>query len=662
MLKKLLPILWTLALFSATASPADPSHQPDSDFIKIQGGPLQKKAESGDPNAQFNLTLLYDITQDHNKAVYWYTKAAEQGIAGAQYNLALLYHEGQGVPQDYNKAAYWYTKAAEQGIAEAQFNLALLYHKGQGVPQDYNKAVYWYTKAAEQGDTKAQYNLAVLYHNGQGVPQDYNKAVYWYTKAAEQGFANAQFNLALLYDKGEGVPRDYNKAVYWYTKAAEQGSADAQYNLAVLYYNGQGVPRDYNKAVYWYTKAAAGGFAKAQYNLALLYDKGEGVPQDYNKAVYWYTKAAEQEHAEAQYNLALSYENGEGVPQDYNKAAYWYTKAAEQGYAKAQFNLALLCDKGEGVPQDYNKAVYWYTKATAQGFGKAQLALALLYYKGQGVIEDYVEAYKWLLLAGKNGQDVSSLKEMLRPRMTPAQVVEARNRAREFVRRRHPQPAADASPSPGAPDSTTAFGTAFFISPSGYLLTAHHVTQNAKKISIITSSATYPARLVFSDPTLDVAVLKAEGAGFAHLDIVSSAQVRVGDHVWTLGYPNIVIQGTEPKYTEGTISSLTGPADNIRYFQVTVPVQPGNSGGPLLDRSGRVVGVVVSRLSDIVALAVTGSIPQNVNYAVKSVFVLPILDSIPALRHRAKNAPRTPLNKSELIEKAARATALVVCY
>jgi TPR repeat protein/serine/threonine protein kinase len=353
---------------------------------------LIEKAQNGDINAQFNLGLCYfdgsGVAQDHQKAVYWYTKAAEQGHVDAQSNLVDCYFDGSGVDQDYQKAVFWCTKAAEQGLAEAQCGLGLCYFDGSGVAQDYQKAVYWYTKAAEQGLAFAQYGLGSCYDNGSGVDQDYQKAVYWYTKAAEQGDAVAQFNLGFCYDNGSGVAQDYQKAVYWYTKAAEQGQADAQDSLGTRYYNGEVVAQDYQKAVYWYTKAAEQGHAFAQCSLGTRYYNGEGVAQDYNKAVYWYTKAVEQGLAFAQFNLGFCYDNGSGVAQDYQKAVYWYTKAAEQGHAVAQCILGTRYYNGEGVAQDYNKAVYWYTKAAEQGDAVAQFSLGVCYDKGSGVAQD----------------------------------------------------------------------------------------------------------------------------------------------------------------------------------------------------------------------------------------------------------------------------------
>jgi S1-C subfamily serine protease len=97
----------------------------------------------------------------------------------------------------------------------------------------------------------------------------------------------------------------------------------------------------------------------------------------------------------------------------------------------------------------------------------------------------------------------------------------------------------------------------------------------------------------------------------------------MGDAVFTIGFPNTQLQGVRPKYTNGRISSLSGLRDDPRKVQVTVPIQPGNSGGPLVDERGNVVGVVSSSLRDR-----PDEVRQLVNYAVKSSFALAFLESL----------------------------------
>jgi TPR repeat protein len=91
---------------------------------------------------------------------------AEQGDVQSQASLGWMYDKGKGVSQDYEKAVYWYQKAADQGDANGQLNLGLMYDKGRGVEQDYEKAVYWYQKAADQGDEDAQKAISRLYAEG----------------------------------------------------------------------------------------------------------------------------------------------------------------------------------------------------------------------------------------------------------------------------------------------------------------------------------------------------------------------------------------------------------------------------------------------------------------------------------------------------------------
>ncbi|HEV2435157.1 MAG TPA: trypsin-like peptidase domain-containing protein [Verrucomicrobiae bacterium] len=110
---------------------------------------------------------------------------------------------------------------------------------------------------------------------------------------------------------------------------------------------------------------------------------------------------------------------------------------------------------------------------------------------------------------------------------------------------------------------------------------------------------------------------------------------------------------------KGEIESLSGAGDDPRYFQISVPVQPGNSGGALVDARGNVIGIVSAKLDAGAALAATGALPENVNYAVKSSFLLSFLESVPDVAAKLKK-PNTADEKFEEVVKSAQSAAVLV--
>ena len=205
---------------------------------------------------------------------------------------------------------------------------------------------------------------------------------------------------------------------------------------------------------------------------------------------------------------------------------------------------------------------------------------------------------------------------------------------------------------------TIASGTGFFVTDDGYLISNNHVVKDAVKVCLRTSAGLIDAKVVQVDADNDLALLKAEGK-FSPLPIAESGAVKLGGTVATIGFPNIEMQGFSPKLTKGEISSLNGVQDDPRYFQISVPVQPGNSGGALVDERGNVIGIVSAKLSARVALAVSGALPENVNYAVKSSFLLSFLKSVPDVANKLK-APVTVDRKFEEVVKSAQAAAVLV--
>jgi len=202
-----------------------------------------------------------------------------------------------------------------------------------------------------------------------------------------------------------------------------------------------------------------------------------------------------------------------------------------------------------------------------------------------------------------------------------------------------------------------ATGTGFFISSTGDLLTNRHVIEGAKSVEVVTENGTtYPARVVSEDSANDIAHLKINGGTFPYFPLSSSRDVKLGDEVMTLGYPLITIQGQSQKATFGRINSKSGMKDDTRFYQIDVPIQPGNSGGPLISDSGSVVGITTATLSTVATLKASGSLPQNVNYAVKIDYALPMLADV-----ALGNPPSSKRQEfSSVIEANQNAVVLVI--
>ena len=184
------------------------------------------------------------------------------------------------------------------------------------------------------------------------------------------------------------------------------------------------------------------------------------------------------------------------------------------------------------------------------------------------------------------------------------------------------------------------------------------MVKDAAKVRLLTGAGLIDAKVVQVDAANDLALLKADGR-FASLPIAASRSVALGGPVATVGFPDIGLQGFAPKLAKGEIASLSGAGDDPRYFQISVPVQPGNSGGALVDEHGNVVGIVSAKLNEAAALAASGSLPENVNYAVKSSLLLSFLESVSDVDAKLKT-PVTADRKFEDVVKSAQDAAVQI--
>ncbi len=200
----------------------------------------------------------------------------------------------------------------------------------------------------------------------------------------------------------------------------------------------------------------------------------------------------------------------------------------------------------------------------------------------------------------------------------------------------------------------TAFGTAFATNSPNTYVTARHVIAGGDKIMLHCGpDKDAPATVAAVDTNNDLAVLHSSLGAPAFLELAPSDSAAPGDHVFTMGFPTPDLLGIAPKYTDGAISSLSGFGDTRSLMQITVPIQPGNSGGPLVDTKGRVVGVIDSTAAVQAFYHATGVMPQNVNFAVSSYYLYPLVKDIP---HAASAA----FAKLTPVQRVTKSLCLVV--
>lgn len=177
-----------------------------------------------------------------------------------------------------------------------------------------------------------------------------------------------------------------------------------------------------------------------------------------------------------------------------------------------------------------------------------------------------------------------------------------------------------------------ATGSGFVVSTDGIIATNAHVIENADRIEVNLNNEfgtkTYSASVLLKDVSNDVALLKiddVEFKGFNSLPFSILQTTDIGEDVFTIGYPLNSLMGDNYKVTNGIISSNSGLRDDVRFIQITTPIQPGNSGGPLFNQDGNVVGLTTAKLSE----RAVGTSLENVNYAIKATYLINIYNMLP---------------------------------
>jgi S1-C subfamily serine protease len=201
-------------------------------------------------------------------------------------------------------------------------------------------------------------------------------------------------------------------------------------------------------------------------------------------------------------------------------------------------------------------------------------------------------------------------------------------------------------------------GTGFAISKKGHLITNYHVIKGCQKVRIHNKSTVIEANVINFDPQNDLALIKGNFIPNQVLSI-SNDQTNLLQDIYVAGFPFGKRISTSIKITKGIVSSLTGVGNNYSNFQIDAAIQPGNSGGPILNDKGNVIGVAVAKLDLKYASRNFGVIPENTNFGIKSSVIKSILEG-ENIKIIAPNDK--PISKIELGKKITNSTFYLSCW
>jgi S1-C subfamily serine protease len=241
--------------------------------------------------------------------------------------------------------------------------------------------------------------------------------------------------------------------------------------------------------------------------------------------------------------------------------------------------------------------------------------------------------------------------------MTAAHIADAQKRASEWKPARQTQQAPLSPPPSKPPTVQTISGSGLFISENGKVVTNAHVVAGCNTVEVAFHDRAIAAPIIAIDSMIDLALLRLpqRSPAAARLRLA----VRQGENVFAYGFPLAGLLSSGGNFTAGTVTALSGLRDDSRSLQISVPVQPGNSGGPLLDEVGNVVGVVVAKLDALKMARATDGIPQNVNFAIKATAVADFLSAHNVQYTEGTISPSIP--PSEIAERARMISVHIEC-
>ncbi|MEM9010803.1 MAG: serine protease [Pseudomonadota bacterium] len=216
-------------------------------------------------------------------------------------------------------------------------------------------------------------------------------------------------------------------------------------------------------------------------------------------------------------------------------------------------------------------------------------------------------------------------------------------------------------PPPGDGSTLVGTGTGFFVSDAGHVLTNDHVIDQCNRLTLqVRGMPAVEAALIATNPAVDLAILQVARVPAAIASFRAGLDLRQGDEIVAYGFPLEGDLSSQGNVTVGLVSALSGIGDDLSRVQISAQVQPGNSGGPLMDRRGNIVGVVVARANDEFFMQNRGVVPQDINFAVRAGIARSFLSTNNVPFRLGTEA--SDLSIADITERAQDFTGLIRCY
>jgi S1-C subfamily serine protease len=264
--------------------------------------------------------------------------------------------------------------------------------------------------------------------------------------------------------------------------------------------------------------------------------------------------------------------------------------------------------------------------------------------------------------------------------ITETQIVKLEQDATQHLAEQKSKPKQVAKKKPQSTPKSATSGSGFFISKLGHIITNQHIVNKCKEVTVgDNAQKQVTADVLETDRSNDLALLRISSTKMASAEtkslirklgitivplasdgLLRSEDVELGEDVLVAGYPYGEIFSNTIKVTKGIVSANRGLGDDTGQFQMDAAVQPGNSGGPIYDENGNIVGVVVAQLNKMKFAKHSGSIPENVNFGIKASTVRQFLSASGLPTKWSKRSKS--MSTRELAKIAKRQTVMVMCH